>query len=37
MKKLENVLVDVINALFLAYGKAQGIKIFKKLVKFIKL
>lgn len=37
MKKLENVLVDVLNALFLTYGKTKGTKIFKELIKFFRL
>lgn len=37
MKKLENVLVKVLNALFMTYGRTKGMKIFKELIKYFRL
>ena len=37
MKKLENVLIEVLNALFNTYGKTKGLKILKELINYIKL
>ena len=36
-KQLENILIDVLNALFKTYGRNKGLKIFKILFKYIRL